>query len=70
LEDKRIATFTAPIEYAEGHKDIVDIENKECGIGIVPIFVGCETLYFTAFAMCTSDAADGYYLLVGNHSVV
>jgi hypothetical protein len=62
LEDKRIATFATPIEYAEGNEDIVDVEDEEGSLSIVPIFVGGKALNFTAFSVRAGDVTNGYYL--------
>jgi hypothetical protein len=67
LEDERVTAFASPIEYAKRNEDIVDAEDEECGIGVVPILIAGQALYLTAFAVRAGNAPNGYDLLVGNH---
>ena len=67
LEDEGVATFAAPIEYAEGDKDIVNTENEESGIGIIPVLVAGQALYLAAFAVRAGNATNGYDFFFGNH---
>ena len=67
LEDEGVATFAAPIEYAEGDKDIVNTENEESGIGIIPVLVAGQALYLAAFAVRASNATNGYDCFFGDH---
>ena len=67
LEDEGVATFAAPIEYAEGDEDIVNTENEESGIGIIPVLVAGQALYLAAFAVRASNATNGYDFFFGNH---
>ena len=67
LEDEGVATFAAPIEYAEGYEDIVNAEDKESGIGIVPVLVAGQALYLAAFAVRAGNATNGYDFFFGDH---